>query len=205
VQKIWLRGEFDATHAIAEDGRPLQILHPGRGICSGGRLSSRQDPARRADLDGDVELHLYADALGAHGARVRWAYDRVVLHVVLFPLHLVRRGGPTQPNSHAVLLPLLLTTSRVCSEDRWKGLPAAPTGGSPKSCVPAARRNAALLEKQRNSAGARRRVSRDVELSGWLSEACHPRDSKSWISLQPVADAEDRHPRATRGVGGGNS
>jgi hypothetical protein len=30
LQKIWLRGEFDAAHAIAEDGRTLRILSPGR-------------------------------------------------------------------------------------------------------------------------------------------------------------------------------
>ena len=36
LQKIWLRGEFDAAHAVLEDGRPLRVLHPGRWNLLGG-------------------------------------------------------------------------------------------------------------------------------------------------------------------------
>ena len=38
LQKIWLRGEYDAAHAAAEDGRPLRVLHPGRWNLLGGRI-----------------------------------------------------------------------------------------------------------------------------------------------------------------------
>ena len=111
MQKIWLRGEFDATQAIAEDGRSLQILHPGRwNLLGGPDFLDARIRLGCVELEGDVELHLYAEDWGAHAHAADGAYDRVVLHVVMFPPPIGgqarRADGSLIPT--LVLLPLLL-------------------------------------------------------------------------------------------------
>jgi hypothetical protein len=111
LQKIWLRGEYDATHAATEDGRPLRVLHPGRWNLLGGP-DFRGARLRLGDeeLTGDVELHLHAGDWAAHAHAADRAYDAVVLHVVLFPPapgeQARRADGSAIPT--LVLLPLLL-------------------------------------------------------------------------------------------------
>lgn len=87
LQKIWLRGDFDRSAAVLEDGRRLQILHPGRWNLLGGP-DFRGARLRFADGEvrhGDVEVHLRAGDWAAHGHARDPAYDGVMLHVVLFP------------------------------------------------------------------------------------------------------------------------
>lgn len=179
VQKIWLRGEFDATHAMAEDGRPLQILHPGRwNLLGGPDFRHARIRLGGADLEGDIELHLYADDWGAHAHAYDGAYDRVVLHVILFP---PATGGQARradgsPIPTLVLLPLLLhdleeyaaedAVERLASRTDWRvteelsRLPAAQTR--------------ALLEKQAEQRWRQKThfAGRRIERLGW-SEACH--------------------------------
>jgi hypothetical protein len=179
VQKIWLRGEFDATHAMAEDGRPLQILHSGQwNLLGGPDFRHARIRLGGADLEGDVELHLYADDWGAHAHASDGAYDRVVLHVVLFPpapCGQARRADGS-PIPTLVLLPLLLhdieeyaaedAVERLASRTDWRvteelsRLPAAQTR--------------ALLEKQAEQRWRQktRFAGRRIERLGW-SEACH--------------------------------
>ena len=88
LQKIWLRGDFDRA-AVANDGRRVRVLHPGKWNLLGGpdftaaRLRFG-DPGGR-EVTGDVELHLHAADWHTHRHAEDPAYDRVVLHVVLFP------------------------------------------------------------------------------------------------------------------------
>ena len=111
LQKIWLRGEFDTARAVTTCGRPLQVLQPGRWNPLGGPdfLNARLRLSG-ADLAGDVELHLHASDWAAHAHSGDRAYDRVVLHVVLFPpspdAQACRVDGAAIPT--LVLLPLLL-------------------------------------------------------------------------------------------------
>jgi hypothetical protein len=87
LQKIWLRGDFDRTAAVTEDGRRVQVLHPGRWNRLGGP-DFREARVRIGDgpeLTGDVEVHLRAGDWEAHGHARDQAYTGVVLHVVLFP------------------------------------------------------------------------------------------------------------------------
>jgi hypothetical protein len=179
MQKIWLRGEFDATHAIVEDGRLLQIMHPGRWNLLGGP-DFRHAVLRLggAELEGDVELHLYADDWGAHAHAADGAYDRVVLHVVLFPppvgAQARRADGSLIPT--LVLLPLLLhdleeyaaedAVERLASRADWRVTEEL-------SRLPAEQARA-LLQAQ---AGERWRqkvrfARRRIERLGW-SDACH--------------------------------
>jgi Protein of unknown function (DUF2851) len=111
LQKIWLRGEFDAMHAVAEDGRPLRIAHPGRwNLLGGPDFRQARLLLGGEDLTGDVELHLHAGDWAAHAHAVDRAYAQVVLHVVLFPPapgEQARRADG-RPIPTLVLLPLLL-------------------------------------------------------------------------------------------------
>lgn len=133
LQKIWLRGEFDAARATTEDGLPLQILHPGRwNLLGGPDFCHARLRFGGVELEGDVELHLYAEDWAAHAHAVNGAYSRVVLHVVLFP---PPSGGQARradgsPIPALVLLPLLLhdleeyaaedAVERLASRTDWR-------------------------------------------------------------------------------------
>jgi hypothetical protein len=86
LQRIWLRGEFDVASARTVDGLLLQVRFAGRWNRVGGpdfrdaRLS-----IGGVSICGDVELHVHASDWESHGHAKDPEYDRVVLHVVLFP------------------------------------------------------------------------------------------------------------------------
>jgi hypothetical protein len=111
LQKIWLRGDFDRASAVTLDGRRVRVVHPGKWNLLGGpdfaSARVRFDDGR--EVTGDVELHLRASDWDAHGHARDPAYDRVLLHVVLFPpeaRHITRgAGGELIPV--LALLPLL--------------------------------------------------------------------------------------------------
>ncbi|MEO7412993.1 MAG: DUF2851 family protein [Opitutaceae bacterium] len=87
LQKIWLHGDFDHRAARLADGRTLRIIHPGKWNLLGGPdfKDARLAIGDGVEITGDVELHLRAGDWLAHGHASDPAYDRVVLHVVLFP------------------------------------------------------------------------------------------------------------------------
>ena len=179
LQKIWLRGEFDATHAVAEDGRSLQILHPGRwNLLGGPDFRHARIRLGAAEIEGDVELHLYADDWGAHAHASDGAYDRVVLHVVLFP---PPPGGQARradgsPIPTLVLLPLLLhDLEEYAAEDALERLASRTDWRVTEELarLPASHARA-LLQTQAEERWQQkaRFASRRIERLGW-SEACH--------------------------------
>lgn len=108
LQKIWLRGDFDRRRAVTVDGRRVKILHPGRWNLLGGPdfRDARIRIGDTPEITGDVELHLHAGDWAAHKHAADPAYDRVVLHVVLFPPapdHVTRGAGDRE----IPVLPLL--------------------------------------------------------------------------------------------------
>lgn len=111
LQQIWSRGEFELAAATLTDGRSLQLGHPGRWNHLGGpdfagaRLRLGDGP----EMVGDVEVHLRAADWDAHGHAADPAYDRVCLHVVLFPpaAGQVTRGAGGRIIPTLVLWPLL--------------------------------------------------------------------------------------------------
>lgn len=110
LQKIWLNGDFDRAHATLLDGRAVGIAHCGRWNLLGGPdfKNARLRLGGERESLGDVELHLHASDWAAHKHADDPAYDRVVLHVVLFPPepgHLTRGRHGEIPV--LVLLPLL--------------------------------------------------------------------------------------------------
>ncbi len=111
LQKIWMRGDFDRSRVTTTDGRAVRIVRPGRWNLLGGPdfLEARIRVGSGAEQTGDVELHLHAVDWTAHGHGHDEAYDRVMLHVVLFPPAAGHRtigaGGREIPT--VALLPLL--------------------------------------------------------------------------------------------------
>lgn len=87
LQKIWLRGDFDRERAFTVEGERVGILHPGQWNRLGGPdfKNARLQLGSGAEIVGDVELHLHAEDWHAHGHARDAAYNRVMLHVVLFP------------------------------------------------------------------------------------------------------------------------
>jgi hypothetical protein len=113
LQKIWRRGDFDHAQVATCDGRPLHITYPGKWNRLGGpdfqgaRL--RFGDSSGAEVDGDVEVHLHAPDWDAHAHARDPAYDRVILHVVLFPPpagHVTRHANGSAI-AVVALLPLL--------------------------------------------------------------------------------------------------
>ncbi|TAG29109.1 MAG: DUF2851 family protein [Verrucomicrobia bacterium] len=90
MQRIWWRGDFDASALRLRDGRPLRLLRRGRWNHGGGpdfadaELAVGEGTGREV-WRGAIEAHLHASDWDQHGHATDPAYDAVVLHVVLFP------------------------------------------------------------------------------------------------------------------------
>ena len=179
LQKIWLRGEFDGALAKVEDGRSVRILDPGRWNLLGGpdfRQARLQLGGR--EVAGDVELHLHASDWAAHAHAADGAYDRVALHVVLFPPAASEqaRRADGSPIPTLVLLPLLLhDLEEYAAEDAVESLARRTDWRAAEelSRLPVAEVRAVLgaqaEERWRQKA---RFALRRVERLGW-AEACH--------------------------------
>ena len=86
LQRIWARGEFLQEGLLTRDGLPLVVEFPGVWNRTGGpdfrgarlRLNDRL-------VEGDVEIHFREEDWFLHRHHQDPAYNRVCLHVVLFP------------------------------------------------------------------------------------------------------------------------
>jgi hypothetical protein len=111
VQKIWLRGDFDRTRLVLADGRPLTIRSFGAwNLLGGPDFRGAQLVIGGASVTGDVEVHFHVADWRAHRHEADRAYDRVALHVVLFPPDPVEKPamrGDGREIPTLVLLPLL--------------------------------------------------------------------------------------------------
>lgn len=112
VQKIWLRRDFAVHQAVLADGRKLEIRSPGSWNLLGGPdfRGARLRVEGGAEFTGDIEVHFHVADWRAHAHGADRAYDRVVLHVVLFPPAAGERGAVRGDGSEIptlVLLPLL--------------------------------------------------------------------------------------------------
>jgi len=114
IQKIWLRGEFEKDVLRTTDGGSIRILSPGKWNLSGEGpdfLGAEIEIAGSTVL-GDVEIHFRSSDWRSHGHHENPSFEKVVLHVILFPLSdhenrnpAITRSGFQPPT--LVLLPLL--------------------------------------------------------------------------------------------------
>ncbi len=109
LQQIWLRREFDAPRAVTTDGRPVGVASSGRwNLLGGPDFKDARLMIGDERVHGDVEVHLRAADWLGHGHAKDPAYDRVVLHVVLFPTaELATPGNGGRGIPILCLLPLL--------------------------------------------------------------------------------------------------
>lgn len=184
LQQIWLRGEFAKDALRLNDGRSLRILRRGRWnrlpgpdfrdaeFCIGDEIGGEV-------IKGDVEVHLRSQDWEHHGHASDSEYDRVVLHVVLFPAASVTttgRAGRMIPILE--LLPLLERDLEAYAEEaaveRLAGRPFSQLRALLVSMPP----NLLSTEVERHTrsrwvakvALARKRI----EILGW-EDACHRR------------------------------
>jgi hypothetical protein len=179
LQKIWLQGEFARGPARTTSGATVFVIHPGRWNLLGGpdfrdarlRLGSEE-------VCGDVELHLHAEDWAAHRHASDRAYDRVRLHVVLFPPspgHLtIGADGKSIPV--LPLLPLLLhDLEEYAAQDAVETMASRPVSQILEKLAPLPTDE--LLKLLANQASARWRQKVHfarvrVQRLGW-EEACH--------------------------------
>jgi hypothetical protein len=160
----------------------VRVTHPGKWNLLGGPDFSgarlRFSDTAEKEVAGDVELHLRAGDWDAHGHARDPAYDRVVLHVVLFPPdpgH-VTRGAGGREIPMLVLLPLLhRALEEFAADEAVETLANRPLTRLPEELgtLPAPEL-AALLQRQANVRWHQKvhfaRVR--IERLGW-SGACH--------------------------------
>lgn len=180
LQKIWWRGDFNFASAKTTDGLRVAVSHPGRWNHLGGpdfhgaRLRLGDGP----DFVGDVEVHLHAEDWATHGHAANRAYDKVALHVVLFPPspgH-VTRGADGRAIPVLALLPLLKhDLEEYAAEDAVESLAGRPVAQIAEALTPLPPAELMALLQQHAEARwwqkayfARLRVQR----LGW-DEACH--------------------------------
>ena len=111
VQKIWLQRDFDHDRARLTDGLTLQVHTAGVwNLLGGPDFRAARLAIDGVECTGDVEVHFHATDWDAHGHVRDAAYDRVALHVVLFPPGAGERSPLNksgEPIPTLVLLPLL--------------------------------------------------------------------------------------------------
>jgi hypothetical protein len=182
LQKIWLRGDFHRAAAVLSDGRPLRIVHPGKWNLLGGPdfADARLRFGDTADREthGDIEVHLHATDWDAHGHARDPAYDRVMLHVVLFPPDRghVTRGVNSREIPVLALLPLLhRALEEFAADEAVESLANRPLARLPDELGTLPATECAALLRRHSGARWREKVHYArlrVERLGWEA-ACH--------------------------------
>lgn len=178
LQKIWLRGDFDATRAVTADGSVVRVLHPGRWNLLGG--PDFKDARLRlgdAEVTGDVEVHLHAGDWVAHAHAADAAYDGVVLHVVLFPtVENFSRGRDGRQIPVLALLPLLHhDLEEFAADEVVEALANRPASRAIEELSPLAPAGLEALLRRHTEMRWRQKIRFArvrLERLGW-QEACH--------------------------------
>ncbi|AOS42985.1 hypothetical protein Verru16b_00021 [Lacunisphaera limnophila] len=181
VQKIWLRQDFDTQGLRLTDGRSLAVVRPGAWNLRGGPdFLGASLLMERREVTGDIEVHFHASDWRAHGHATDRAYDRVVLHVVLFPPpenQAEARSHVGEPLPTLVLLPRLHRgLEEYASDDALENLTARDTAEkiAELSLLPPADLREMLLRRARDRWGQKMRFA-GIRLSklGWTEAAHH--------------------------------
>ena len=111
LQKIWMHRDFNSTEARLTDGRRIEIISVGDwNLLGGPDFHGAQLRIDGQEVGGDVEVHFHAADWRAHGHPANPTFQRVVLHVLLFPpakSEFPVLGGDGREMPTLVLLPLL--------------------------------------------------------------------------------------------------
>ena len=179
-QKIWVKGTFDDRGLVSTCGRKISIVQRGKWNLLGGpdfkQARIRFDDGQ--EIIGDIELHLDARDWAAHKHALDPAYDRVILHVVLFapPSDHVTTGGSGKRIPVLILLPLLrYDLEDFAAEDAIERLANRPAAHIVESLGTLSQDELSTLLKRKAAERWYQKVryaQMRVQKLGW-SEACH--------------------------------
>jgi hypothetical protein len=200
IQQIWLRGEFEKDALRTTDGGSIRVLSPGKWNLSGEGpdFLGAEIEIAGSTVFGDVEIHFRSSDWRAHGHHENPSFERVVLHVILFPLSdhenrnpAITLGGIPPPT--LVLLPLLHESLEEYAErDAIRSLSGAHSEEILSDWLEIAvnERRARLLEHGRER-WEKKLTHAQKRLSGedW-SEACHQ------LTLEILGYRRNRAPMA---------
>ena len=82
---VWQHQLLDRTRLVTEDGEPMEILYPG--MINDGQGADFRDAViatSKGLIKGDVEVHVNSSGWQAHQHHRDVAYNRVILHVVMW-------------------------------------------------------------------------------------------------------------------------
>ena len=85
VVKMWQHQLLNGTELVTEAGEPIKIIYPGR--INDGRGADFRDAVIATDrglIKGDIEVHVKSSGWRAHRHHLDMAYNRVILHVVMW-------------------------------------------------------------------------------------------------------------------------
>lgn len=86
IQRLWARGAFTDIPMRTLSGKTLRVVHPGKNNAHEGpdfREATWELAGVR--ITGDAEIHFYREDWNAHGHDRDPEFDRVALHLVVFP------------------------------------------------------------------------------------------------------------------------
>lgn len=85
LTKIWQRQLLDKTELVTEGGEPIEIIYPGRiNDDQGADFRDAVIATSRGLIKGDIELHIKSSGWQEHRHYRDVAYNRVILHVVMW-------------------------------------------------------------------------------------------------------------------------
>ncbi len=144
---------LDKSRLVTEDGRWIEIIYPGR--LNDGRGADFRDAViltGEGIAKGDIEVHVRSSGWQEHGHHRDSAYNRVILHVVMWN----NAKKPTRLQNGREVPVLALEKYIDIPVSRWCGLTASPCNlNVPCSGVFRRRENSALVEFL-DSAGEKR-------------------------------------------------
>jgi hypothetical protein len=110
LRSVWQQRFFSSSPLRTTDGAPVVVRFPGSVNPDGGPdFTGASIRIGHVLYRGDVELHIRASSWRAHGHHADPHYNRVILHVVLFP----GRASPPQRTASGRPVPLLVLSPFV--------------------------------------------------------------------------------------------
>ena len=109
IQKIWAEQNFNQINLETESGKKLKILSPGTWNQSeeGPDFKNAHLLLDRKEISGDVEIHFHSEDWRKHRHDEDSNYNRVILHVTLFPSKVKARDTKTEGGKIIPQFPLL--------------------------------------------------------------------------------------------------
>lgn len=124
IVRVWQHQLLDGTRLVTEGGEPIEVIYPGRiNDDQGADFRDAVITTSRGLIRGDIEIHVRSSSWREHGHHRDVAYNRVILHVVMW--HNARTVTNLQNGREVPILTL----------SRYIKIPASQGPGS--ACSPA--------------------------------------------------------------------